>query len=182
MARALRRIVYIRSTGLPAPDGALLWRYRTMTSNTTLENRARFLRVAGALLAVVVVALLTMLALSRERDSVLDGQWELVLIELPTESIQPADLSWIEIQDDQFHGIGECLTFRGSLAFPSDRRLSIDDMTSIEECAPLSPVDDAYTDQFSRISSYKATENGFLTLQSSDASIQFSYEWRASTD
>lgn len=134
------------------------------------------------MLAVVVVALLTTLALSRERESLLDGRWELALIELPTESIQPADLSWIEFHNDRFHGIGECVTFRGTFALTSDRRISIADVTSSEECAPLSPVDSAYTDQFSTISSYTVTERGFLTLQSRDASIQFSYEWRRSTD
>ncbi len=152
-----------------------------VTANTPSESRTRFLRVAAALLAVALVALLTMLALARQRDSMLDGRWGLVLIELPTASVQPTDLSWIEFQDDRFHGIGECLTFRGVLASPSERRLSIVDMTSSEQCAPLSPVDNAYADEFAIISSYTVSESGFLTLQSRDASIQFTYEWRPSS-
>jgi len=140
-------------------------------------SKTRLLQIGAVTAAVILIVALATLALSRERGSALAGRWELVLVELPTDSVEPSESSWIEFGDGRFHGVGDCVSFQGKVQVPGEGRLTIIDMSTQAECAPLSPVDTAYDDDFPAVTSYMLSSNGSLTLQSSDASVQFSYGW-----
>ena len=135
------------------------------------DNRRRdILLLIGA---VALVFVLGVIALSREGRP-LDGRWELTLIELPSSSITPVMPSWIEIDDTDLIGVGECFDMVGTIDSGSGGFSSEIEFAARDGCQPTD-VDHAYIDHFWNLSVAKQNQL-VLTLQSAGAAVEFHYE------
>jgi hypothetical protein len=137
-----------------------------------LEPR-RLIRIGFGILAGGLVVAVLLVAVGRARNaSPLDGRWGLYLIELPTESIAGFG-QWIEFDGGDFVGAGDCTTFDGRVDFSGEHNFAVASFSTTPVCSSPTAIDRAIEAHFQTLTVHK----GYLTLQTSDASIQFNYEW-----
>ncbi len=129
----------------------------------------------GLALFVALVATLSVIALGQEPAPSLQGRWILSTIETPegaygVEGGRP----WIEFDGESFRGQMDCLEFEGTMAIPSPGVIRFEEWSSGGPCNQFEDIDQAFDQYFSILSVYRFGEDG-LILESSDASVRFSY-------
>ncbi len=123
----------------------------------------------------VLVAALALIGLSRIPEASLDGRWSLILIETPEASVGPVSGNeWIEFDGASFRGEMPCFEFDGELMVTRSGNLELGGWGWAGGCEELDPASKAFDEYFGSISEFEIGTGG-LTLQTADASVQFSY-------
>lgn len=124
----------------------------------------------------MLVAALALIAISRTPENALDGRWDLILIETPEGSFGPASGNeWIEFSGPGFRGEMACFEFNGEFVATTTGTLQLGEWGWGGSCEELDPASQAFDRYFPEIAEYRVGPSG-LTLESSDASVQFTYE------